>query len=113
MLSLLKAFPAQWGSSQIKRHLYCRVVSAIINTAWILWPHLGASSECIIPVRGGKGDYRVTLMESRNILGSWEECFSLVSKHGLSKACRLRVCCVAGYSQSSSICTLVSRAPLL
>ena len=30
---LLKGFSAQWGSSQIKRHLYCRVVSAVIKTA--------------------------------------------------------------------------------
>ena len=30
---LLKGFSAQWGSSQIKRHLYCRVVNAVIKTA--------------------------------------------------------------------------------
>ena len=40
--TLLKGFSAQWGSSQIKRHFYCRVVSTVMKTVHGVFPGTGA-----------------------------------------------------------------------
>lgn len=40
--TLLKGFSAQWGSSQIQRHLYCRVVSTVMKTVHGVFPGTGA-----------------------------------------------------------------------
>ena len=40
--TLLKGFSAQGGSSQIKRHFYCRVVSTLMRTVHGVFPGTGA-----------------------------------------------------------------------
>ena len=63
---LLKGFSAQWGSSQIKRHLYCRVLSAVIKTAHGVFPGTRAAGRP--GVRPGIGETRGSLSCSSRFL---------------------------------------------